>query len=44
MTNYEVLKNIMNSNKIGEEDKVYYIHCFLLHCFTVEQIKWIWEG
>lgn len=43
MTEYEVIKKIMDSNKIDENDKVYFIQSFLLHWSTEEKLKWIWE-
>lgn len=38
-----VITNILQSDKIGDKDKVYYIQSFLLHYYTIDQIKWIWE-
>ena len=43
MSNYEVIRNIMGSNKINENDKVYYIEMFLEGWHTENEIKWIWE-
>ena len=43
MSNYEVIRNIMGSNKINENDKVYYIEMFLKGWHTENEIKWIWE-
>ena len=43
MEEYEVIKKIMNSGKINENDKVYYIEMFLKGWHTEEEIKWIWE-
>lgn len=43
MTKYEVIEKIMNSNKIDEDDKVYFIQSFLLNWSTEEKLKWIWE-
>lgn len=43
MKKYEVIKKIINSNKINEDDKVYCIETFLKGWSTEEEIKWIWE-
>ena len=43
MTKFEVIKKIMESNAINENDKVYYIEMFLKGWNTEEEIKWIWE-
>lgn len=44
MAEYEVIKNIMNSNKINENDKVYYIEMFLKDWYTAEDLNWIWDN
>lgn len=41
MNKYKVIKKIMNSTKINEDDKVYYIEMFLKGWHTEEDIKWI---
>lgn len=43
MSKYEVVKKIMESSKIGEKDKVYYIEMFLKGWYTEKDIEWIWE-
>ena len=43
MSKYEVIKKIMESTKINENDKVYYIEMFLKGWHTENEIKWIWE-
>lgn len=40
---YEVIKKIMDSNKIDETNKAYYIEMFVKHWFDEEQIEWIWN-
>ena len=44
MSNYEVIKKIMGSEKINEHDKCYYIEMFIKGWHTEEEIKWIWES
>lgn len=44
MTKYEVIKNIMDSNSINENDKVYHIEMFLKGWFMEKDIKWIWNN
>lgn len=43
MNKYQVIKNIMNSTKINDDDKVYYIEMFLKGWYTVQDIEWIWN-
>jgi hypothetical protein len=43
MGKYEVIKKIMNSNVINENDKVYYIEMFLKGWHTEEDLKWIYS-
>lgn len=43
MSRYEVIKRIMESTKLNEEDKVYKIALFLKGWLSVEQLSWIWE-
>lgn len=42
MNKYQVIKKIMNSTKIDDDNKVYYIEMFLKGWHTEEEIKWIW--
>ena len=44
MAEYEVIKNIMNSNKINENDKVYYIEMFFFFFYTAKDLNWIWDN
>jgi hypothetical protein len=44
MSEYHVIKNIMESKKISENDKVYFIKMFLKGWNTEKEIEWIWEG
>ena len=41
MSKYEVIKGIMNSSAINEDDKVYYIEMFVKGWYTVEDLAWI---
>ena len=43
MSKYEVIKKIMGSKKLTDNNKVYYIEMFLKGWHTEENIKWIWE-
>jgi hypothetical protein len=43
MAKYEVVKKIMNSNAVNENDKVYYIEMFLKGWHTEEDLKWIYS-
>ena len=43
MSKYEVIKQIMESKKLTDNNKVYYIEMFLKGWHTEENIKWIWE-
>ena len=43
MEKYNVIKNIMESPKINEYDKCYYIEMFLKGYYEVNDINWIWE-
>jgi len=43
MSKYEVIKRIMESTRINEDDQVYYIEMFIKGWHTEEEIKWIWE-
>ena len=43
MNKYEIIKRIMESNKINENNKVYAIEMFLKGWWTEENIKWLWE-
>lgn len=39
---YEVIKKIMESIRINEDDKVYAIEMFLKGWYTEKEIEWIW--
>lgn len=43
MGKYDVIKKIMDSNRVSNEDKVYYIEMYLKKWSTEEELKWIWE-
>lgn len=43
MTKYEVIKRIMNSNSVDENDKVYHIEMFLKGWLAEEDLTWIWK-
>lgn len=43
MSKYEVIKKIMESTKINEDDKLYYIEMFVKGWHTEEEMEWIWE-
>lgn len=43
MGKYEVIKKIMKSDAINEDNKVYHIEMFLKGWSTEEDLKWIWE-
>lgn len=43
MSKYEVIKNIMESARLDENHKVWYIEMFLKGWHTENNIKWIWE-
>lgn len=43
MSKYEVVKKIMESNKIDENKKLYYIQSYLLNWLTEENLKWLWQ-
>lgn len=42
MSKYEVIKKIMESARINEDDKVYAIEMFLKGYYTAQNIEWIW--
>jgi hypothetical protein len=42
MEKYEVIRKIMDSKAINEDDKVYHIEMFLKGWLTEEDLKWIW--
>lgn len=44
MNKYNVIKKIMESKKINENDKVYAIEMFLKGWYTEDEVKWIWEA
>ena len=39
---YEVIKKVMDSTRINEDDKVYTIEMFLKGWYTEQNIEWIW--
>ena len=43
MSEYEVIKKIMDSNAINEYDKVYHIKMFLKGWSTEKDLDWVWE-
>ena len=43
MSKYEVIRKIMESNRINTDDKVYSIEMFLKGWYTEQQIEWIWQ-
>ena len=43
MSKYEVIKKIMESTRINEDDQSYYIEMVMKGWCTEEDIKWIWE-
>ena len=43
MSKYEIIKKIMESDKIDEGFKVHCIQSFLLNWETEKSLKWIWE-
>ena len=43
MNKYQVIKNIMHSTKINDDDKTYYIEMYLKGWHTAEDIEWIWN-
>lgn len=43
MSKYEVIKKVVESNKVDDDTKVRYIDTFLKGWLTEEEIKWIWE-
>lgn len=43
MSKYEVIKKIMESNRINTNDKVYAIEMFLKGWYTEQGLEWIWQ-
>ena len=43
MNRYEVVKKIMDSEELPENEKLYHIEMFLKGWHTEEDLKWIWE-
>jgi hypothetical protein len=43
MTKYEIIKKIMGSEKISENEKVHAIEMLLKGWSEPDEIKWIWE-
>ena len=44
MSKYEAIKKIVESTRLNEDDKLYYIEMFVKGWHTEEEIKWIWEA
>ena len=42
MSKYEVIKKVMESTRVCEDDKVYAIEMFLKGWYTEQNIEWIW--
>lgn len=42
MSKYEVIKRVMDSTRINEDDKVYAIEMYLKGWYTEQNIEWIW--
>ena len=43
MKKYDVIKRIMESNRLNESDQAYYMEMFLSGVYTADDLKWIWE-
>ena len=43
MSEYAVIGKIMESDRITEKDKVYFIKMFLTGWSEEEDLRWIWE-
>ena len=43
MSKYEVIIKIIESIRIKENDKVWYIEMFLKGYLTEEQMEWLWK-
>lgn len=43
MKKYEVIRKIIESQRINEADQAYYIEMYIKGWHTVNDIKWIWE-
>ena len=43
MTKYEVIRKIMESNRINEGEKAYSIEVFLKGWATEQQLEWVWQ-
>ena len=43
MKSYDVIRKIVESTRINEDDQVYYISMYLKGWLTAAEIKWIWE-
>lgn len=41
MSKYEIIKNIMESTKISNNDKIYYVEMFVKGWHTEEDLSWI---
>lgn len=43
MSEYEVIKKIMETDRLSEKDKVYFVRRYLNGTNTEEQLKVFWE-
>ena len=43
MSKYQIIKKIMQSERINQDDKVYYIEMFIKGWHTEEDLKWIFD-
>lgn len=42
MNKYQVIKNIIESTRINDDDKAYYIEMYIKGWHTEQEIEWIW--
>lgn len=43
MNKYQVIKQIVESKKINDDDKVYYVEMFVKGWYDETDLEWIWE-
>lgn len=43
MSKYEIIKAVIDTNKINEDSKIYIIEMFLKGWYTEKNIEWIWK-
>lgn len=43
MRKCDIVKKIMESNRINETDQAYYINLVITGNYNLNNIKWIWE-